>query len=71
MAEIEQNCAVHEEQITQLRKSNDDQWEHINGLEKAFRNFVPIWTTVVLTVMGALTGSALTFAGMMVKFAGR
>ena len=47
----------------------DEQWEHINALENALRKFVPVWTTIVLMVGSALTGSALTFAGMIIKFA--
>ena len=62
--------AVQDEQILNLQKSDGDQWEHITGLEKALRRLVPVWTTVVLMAMSALTGSAMTFAGMIIKFAG-
>jgi len=64
------DLAVHTTQIEQLKKSDDEQWEHINGLEKALHRLVPVWTTVVLMVMSAMTGSALTFAGMIIKFTG-
>ena len=64
------DLAVCETEILHLQKSDNNQWEHINGLEKALSHLVPIWTTVVLTLMGAMTGSALTFAAMMFKFAG-
>lgn len=66
----EQKCDVHTEQIDTLKKETRDQWDHINGLEKALSKLVPVWLTIVLTVMGGITGSALTFAGMMIKFAG-
>ena len=61
--------AVQDEQITQLKESDKDQWDHINGLEKAIQKLVPVWVTVVLMAMSAITASALTFAGMMIKFA--
>ena len=47
-----------------------DQWGHINKLEEMMRKLVPVWTTIVLRVMSGLTGSALTFAGMIIKFSG-
>ncbi len=62
-----EDCAVHEEQIKHLEKSDEDQWDHITGLETALRKLVPIWTTVVLMTMSAITGSALTFAGMILR----
>ncbi len=64
------DIAVHTEQISQLKQSDTDQWEHITGLEKALTKLVPVWTTVVLMALSAITGSALTFAGMIIKFAG-
>ena len=67
---MSENDALQTDQIAQLRKSDDEQWEHINKVENALRKLVPIWTTVVLMAMSALTGSALTFAGMIIKFAG-
>jgi len=67
---MEQPCAVHEEQISQLKSDTKDQWDHINKMDEAIRKLVPVWTTIVLMVMSGLTGSALTFAGMTIKFAG-
>ena len=67
---MEQKCDVHQEQIKQLKESDHDQWEHINNVEMGLSKLVPVWTTVVLMVMSGLTGSALTFAGMIMKFAG-
>lgn len=57
--------------LDSLKDSDKSQWEHINGIEKALSHLVPVWTAIVLMVMGTVTGSALTFAGMMFKFAGK
>jgi hypothetical protein len=62
-----ENCAVHEEQIKQLQLNDGQQWEHINGLEKAMQRFVPVWTALILMGMSAMTASALTFAGMIIR----
>jgi hypothetical protein len=61
---------VHEERIKQLQDSDKMQWTHIDGLEKALRSYVPVWVTIVLSVAGFVTGSALTFAVTLVKLAG-
>jgi len=63
-------CAVHTEKLTKLEKSDEDQWKHINSIHDQLGRLVPVWTTLVLMAMSALTASALTFAGMMVKFIG-
>lgn len=68
---MEQDCKVHAEQISTLKDNDNKQWTKLNEHDGLFRRYVPIWTTVVLTVMGTLTGSALTFAGMIIKFAGK
>ena len=70
MATEPEVIAVHTEQITVLKENTDDQWSHINKIEDALTKLVPIWTTVVLMTMSALTASALTFAGMLIKFSG-
>jgi len=70
-AEDKPQCEVHGEQISQLRTSDDRQWIKLNEHDSLFRKYVPLWTTVILMVSSALTGSALTFAGMIIKFAGR
>ena len=64
-------CDVHSTEIERLQKDTEDQWAHINGIESALRKLVPVWVTAVMTLMGTLTGSALTVAVMMVKFAGK
>ena len=65
-----ETLAVHTTQIETLEKNEVDQWEHITRLESALTKLVPIWVTAVLTTSGFITGSALTFAGMIIKFAG-
>ena len=70
MAETKPTCDVHTEQITQLKDSDKRQWVKINEHDGLFRRYVPVWTTIVLMMASALTGSALTFAGMIIKFAG-
>ena len=69
-----EKCEEHsglEKSIENLEKSDKDQWEEINGLKKALTRLVPVWTTIVLMAMSALTGSALTFAGMIIRFTGQ
>ena len=58
---------VHEEQIRHLEKSDEDQWEHITTLETTMSKRVPIWVTIVLMAMSAMTGSAFTFATMIMR----
>ena len=60
----------HVEAIKNLQDSEKDLWEHVNKIEEALPKLVPVWVTITLTIMGAVTGAALTFAGMMLKFAG-
>lgn len=64
------DLAVQAEQIKQLRTSDADQWKKINKLEEWLKKLVPVWVTISLMVMSGVTGSALTFAGMIIKFAG-
>ena len=61
----------HVEAIKTLQASDKDQWTHINKIEAALPKLVPVWVTVVLMVMSAVTASALTFAGMWMKFSGQ
>jgi len=62
--------AVQTEKIKRLEKSDDEQWDAINELRRFMQKLVPVWTTVVLMAMSAVTASALTFAGMVINFAG-
>ncbi len=63
-------CVQHTERIDRLITDTNEQWTHINRLEDLMRKLVPVWTTIVLMIMSGLTGSALTFAGMIIKFSG-
>jgi hypothetical protein len=66
-------CQAHsgvKSDIDNLKKSDKSQWEHITTLEEKVGKLVPVWITIILMAMSALTGSALTFAGMILKFAG-
>ena len=67
----EERIGINETEVENLKASDEKQWETINDLQKFMRKLVPIWVTVVLTVMGTVTGSALTFAGMVIKMAGK
>lgn len=70
---MDEFCKAHSGVIADLDNLKSDgieQWRHINSIEDRLPKLVPIWVTIVLTVMGALTGSALTFAGMMLRFTG-
>lgn len=70
---MDEYCKEHSgcmAKIESLQHGETEQWEHINKIEAALPKLVPVWVTIALTVMGAVTGSALTFAGMMFKFAG-
>jgi len=68
-----EKCEEHSgclQAISNLQISGRDLWSHVNAIEAALPKLVPIWVTITLTIMGALTGSALTFAGMISKFTG-
>jgi len=68
-----ERCDAHsgfEKSIENLEKSDVDQWTHINKIEAALPRLVPVWVALVLMLMSGLTGSALTFAGMIIKFTG-
>ncbi len=64
------DCSGYTARVENLEKSDETQWEHINKIEATLPKLVPVWVTVVLMVMSGLTGSALTFAGMIIKFSG-
>jgi hypothetical protein len=65
-----ETCVIHTERIERLMKETDEQWTHINKLEDVVQKLIPAWIALVLMVMSGVTGSALTFAGMIIKFAG-
>ena len=54
-----------ETEVDNLKDSDSKQWEIISRIQ----NRPPVWTTVVLMAFSGITGSALTFAGMLIKFA--
>jgi len=67
-------CDAHSgmiEAIENLKKSDKQQWEHIDIIESKLPKLLPVWVTVILMVMSGLTGSALTFAGMIIKLSGQ
>ena len=69
-----EKCEAHSglnEAIENLKKSDEEQWDHINKIEEVLPKLLPLWVTVVLMIMSGLTGSALTFAGMIIKFSGK
>ena len=67
----DERVGIVETEVDNLKKSEDDQWTAISDLRKFMQRLVPIWTTIVLMVMSAVTASALTFAGMLIKMAGK
>jgi hypothetical protein len=67
MATPDEKIAVAETEITNLKASDANQWGRITRLEKALSRLVPVWTTVVLMAMSAMTASALTFAAMILR----
>ncbi len=66
----EERIGITETEIDTLKHSDSNQWDSINDLQRFMRKLVPVWTTIVLMAMSAITASALTFAGMMIKMAG-
>lgn len=66
----EERIGINETEISTLQQSDNKQWTAIEDLRQFMRKLVPVWTTIVLMVMSAVTGSALTFAGMIIKFTG-
>lgn len=59
---------VHASKIERLEKDTDEQWTHINKIEDMLHKLVPVWVALVLMAMSGITGAALTFAGMIIKF---
>lgn len=61
-------CAAgvaHAQQIKDLKIDGAKQWEVIDKI----RDRLPVWATLLMTSMGVLVGSALTYAAMSAKFA--
>lgn len=56
---------------TDLKTVDNEQWIAINDIRNFMHKLVPMWVTFVLTAAGFITGSALTFAGMLIKVVGK
>ena len=67
----EERIGIVETEVSNLKDSDGDQWAEINKIREFMRKLIPVWVTVVLMAMSAITGSALTFAGMIIKMAGK
>ena len=61
------DLAVIENNVNRVVKDTDDQWIAINDLQKYMRKLVPVWVTIVVSVLTFITGAALTFAGMVLR----
>ena len=70
MAKEEQNnlCKSHsgfESRLENLEHNRDEMWEAIEKL----RNRLPVWATVVISVLTFGLGASLTYAALAVKLA--
>ncbi len=67
----EERIGIAETEVDNLKDSDGKQWTAIDKLKERFeilqRKWIPIWVTVILMSMSAVTASALTFAGMVIK----
>lgn len=63
----EERIGITETEIHTLKDSDHEQWQAIKDLQQFMRKLVPVWTTIVLMAMSAITASALTFAGMLIR----
>ena len=57
--------------VERLEKDTCEQWEAINELRRFMQKLVPVWVTIVVSLLTFITGGSLTFAGMVLKFAGK
>ena len=64
------DIAVIESEVDRLKADTEHQWKAIHELERFMRKLVPVWVTIVVSVLTFITGCSLTFAGMIIKFAG-
>ncbi len=65
------DTAVLESEVIRLKQDTTDQWKAIEDLRQFMRKLVPVWVTVVISVLTFITGSALTIAIRVIKFAGK
>jgi len=61
-------CNAHsgiEQKLKDLESDTKDQWTAINQL----RNRLPVWATIVISLLTFLLGATATYAGLAVKVA--
>jgi len=63
----EERIGITEKAIDNIETTNSQQWDAINELRQFMHKLIPVWVTVVLMAMSAITASALTFAGLISK----
>jgi len=59
-------CKAHSgivQKLTGLENETKDQWTAINQL----RNRLPVWATIVISLLTFLLGATATYAGLAVK----
>jgi len=54
-------CDVHGQRLDTLEKENEDQWAALNKL----RDRLPVWATLVISLLTFLLGCALTYASLV------
>ena len=60
------SCPLHsgiKADVEQLQNENEKQWVAIDQL----RNRLPVWATVVISLLTFLLGASLTYAGMVTR----
>jgi len=67
MATPEERIGIVESEVVNLKDSDKEQQSEINRIREFMRKLIPIWVATVLMAMSAVTASALTFAGMIIK----
>ena len=60
----EERIGIVETEVDNLKGSDTKQWAIIERIQ----NRPPVWTTVILMAFSGISCSALTFAGMIIKF---
>jgi len=63
----EERIGIAEKAIENIETNDRQQWDAINELRRFMHKLIPVWVTVVLMAMSAVTASALTFAGLITK----
>jgi NO-binding membrane sensor protein with MHYT domain len=63
-------CTLHsglQTEIDHLKESDVRQWEAITELQKR----LPVWATIIISLLTFLLGCALTYAALAVRLAGK